>query len=252
MNEAKIRKPCFCCKKGAFVPVPPGTYDTYQCNNCEHIYRMYFKSAAKFHSDDGDYRKNEYDEVTKTFDGWVLKNSEMRLERVRNQISHFKKYVNDKQTCLEVASGKGFMLKELEGVFKHITCSDIHPSVINHNKEYNSYVDDFIVSDVLTLPDDKQYDVVIAMDMLEHVEDAHEFVDKMHSIVREYVIVQVPINRGMKPVNPNFDGHVHYFSKLSLRHLFYPKFEQKYIYHSEKGELAGGEELIAVFKKVKI
>ena len=140
---------CFCCDTGVFKP--KNVDDTYQCSNCKHVYRHYYHSAAEFHSDKGGYRKGEYDEVTKTFDAWVLNNSAIRLERVRNQISHFKKFINSKQTCLEIASGKGFMLKELEGVFKHITCNDIHPSVINHNKEYNPHVDDFIVSDVLKL-----------------------------------------------------------------------------------------------------
>ena len=115
-----------------------------------------------------------------------------------------------------MASGKGFMLKELKDMVKDITCSDIHPSVINHNKEYNPHVQNFIVSDVLTLPDDKQYDVVIAMDMLEHVEDVDEFVTKLASIVNEYVVIQVPINRNLIPVNSNFDGHIHYFSEKSL------------------------------------
>ena len=250
MEKNKLTELCFCCDTGKFKSF--SQKDTYRCDNCKHIYRNYYKSAADFHSDQGGYRQGEYDEVSKTFDGWVLKNSELRLEKVRNQISQFKKFINSKQTCLEIASGKGFMLKELEGVFKHITCNDIHPSVINHNKEYNPHVDDFIVSDVLKLPDDKQYDVVIAMDMLEHVEDADEFVVKMGSIVKEYLVIQVPISRGLPPVNPNFDGHVHYFSEQSLTTLFEKEslFRCEHIKTGNPRELANGRELIAVFSKV--
>ena len=89
------------------------------------------------------------------------------------------------------------------------------------------------------------------MDMLEHIEGVNEFVIKMDSIVREYIVVQVPIARALPPVNPNFDGHVHYFSEDSLKTLFTKKdfFECVHIHTSLPNELANGRELIAVFKK---
>lgn len=246
--KSKVQQVCFCCGKGHFIKF---FSDTYRCNNCNHIYRDYKKSAADFHADGGDYRKKEYDQTSRAFNSFAMKDEPDRLRKVRNQISHFKKYVNKNQTALEVASGKGFMLRELKGMFKHITASDIHPLVCEHNKIYNPHVDDFIVSDVLELSTSKKYDVVIAMDMLEHVEDVDKFVEKMHAIAKEKVVIQVPTERSLRRVNPDFDGHVHYFSKKSLKSLFQKRglFKCVHLHKSERGELANGREIIAVFER---
>jgi len=256
MVENTLKELCPCCEDGLKLTQIP---DTYICPICRHIYRHYHLSASDYHSEGGNYRsgdtqsqgEKEYDEITKTFNTFSLEKASARIEKVKAQISHISKFLSKDQTALEIASGKGFMLHEAKEIFKKIVGNDIHPSVGNHNKKYNPEVD-FIVCDALELSEEDKYDVVLAFDVLEHIEDANKFVEKMWALTKEYVVVQVPVDRSMSPPNPNFDGHVHYFSKDSLRKLFTKKllFRCEYIYKSKRGELANGPELIAVFKKI--
>ena len=248
MVKNALKELCPCCEDRLELTQIP---DTYSCPACRHIYRHYYLSASDYHSEGGDYRQKEYDETAKTFNTFSLEGASARIEKVKTQISHISKFLSKNQTALEIASGKGFMLHEAKEVFKKIVGNDIHPSVANHNKKYNPEVD-FIVCDALELSEEDKYDVILAFDVLEHIEDASRLVEKMWALTKEYVVIQVPVDRIMPPPNPNFDGHVHYFSKDSLRKLFTKKllFQCEYIYKSKRGELANGPELIAVFKKI--
>ena len=97
--------------------------------------------------------------------------------------------------------------------------------------------------------EDEQYDVVFGMDVLEHVLDIQLFRAKMEQIVKNYLILQVPVYRTMVPPNPTFDGHSHYFFPKSIAKLFEESFEPKSMYISDRNTLARGTELFCAFKK---
>jgi hypothetical protein len=108
------------------------------------------------------------------------------------------------------------------------------------------------------LPENKKYDIVVAMDVLEHVENIKEFAQKMHSLTNKYAVIQIPVERGLKcPNDPalqggrEFDGHLHYFSEFSLNNLFIKDdmFKCVFMYKSFPKELANGREIFAIFEK---
>jgi hypothetical protein len=225
------------------------TVDTYRCPSCGHIHRHYYFSSLDFHAGDK-YREGQFDIEKDLFKEVSPQEREKRKERVLKQLSIVGEYISPNQTALEVASGKGFMLSEAKHFFKKLTGNDLHPTVAKHNKLTNPEVE-ILVCDILDIAEDTKYDTVLAFDVLEHIEDANSFVNKISAITNKYVVVQVPVDRSLPPPNPNFDGHVHYFSKASLNELFTKNnlFQCRFMYKSKRGELANGPELIAVFER---
>jgi 2-polyprenyl-3-methyl-5-hydroxy-6-metoxy-1,4-benzoquinol methylase len=229
--------------------------DIYICNNpaCNHIYRNYYGNSADWHA--SDYRKNDHNNL----DLGPKEEQDRRFSKVLTQIKILRPFFDKNDHVLEIATGKGYLARIMSKLgFASFTGSDIDPKVIEHNKIYNPAVN-VILSDVIKLPEDKKYDIVIAMDVIEHVEDLKQIVKKMHSLTKKYAVVQVPVNRRLVPPNDpelqngmDFDGHLHYFSKFSLNNLFTQDkmFKCVFMYKTARGEVANGPEILAVFEKV--
>jgi hypothetical protein len=251
MTNIKEPKECICCG-GTYEHIRGAPKGTYSCTTCKHIYRhSYMKTALEFHSQGGDYRKGEYDTETGMFKDIYKMPTKVaiRRQRVNAQLSMVSEYISKEQTALEVASGKGFLLTELKDRFSEVTGMDLHPAVAKHNNVVNPHAD-FIVCDYLKMKEEKKYDVILAFDVMEHIEDANKFVEKTAALANEYAIIQVPADRKLKPINPGFDGHVHYFSEQSLKAIFTKNnlFDCMFMYKSKPKELANGREILAVFK----
>ena len=102
-------------------------------------------------------------------------------------------------------------------------------------------------SDVLQIAG--EYDIVVGIDVIEHVLDIQKFKEKMNDLARQYLVLQVPVDRTMVPPNPRFDGHSHYFSKTSITELFKEKYNLEYSIRFARGQTARGTELFCVFKR---
>ncbi len=231
--------------------------DIYMCINpvCKHVYRNYYGDSAIYH--ESDFREDQYDDTKNVLEMGSLEEQAERAQKVMNQLHLMKYFATKDDTVLEIASGKGYFLKSAKNYFTNLKGSDIDPKVINHNETHNPEIE-VILSDVLKLPENKKHDVVVAIDVLEHVEDIEEFARKMYSLTNKYAIIQVPVERGLKcPNDPvlqggrEFDGHLHYFSEFSLNNLFTKNnmFKCVYMYKSFMGELANGREIFAIFEK---
>ena len=238
---------------------PGDLRDVFICLNpvCKHVYRNYHGNSADWHS--SGYRQEQYDATSDaSLHLGSPKVQAERIKKVKRQLHLMKPFMSKSDNIFEVASGKGYFLRVIKKDFPNIVGSDIDPKVISHNAIYNPDVK-MILSDVIKLPEDKKHDVVIAMDVLEHVENAREFANKMHALTKRYVIIQVPTKRYLKcPNDPElqggkeFDGHLHYFSRFSLNNLFTENnmFKCAFMYESWPGDLAHGCELFAVYEKV--
>ena len=126
-----------------------------------------------------------------------------------------------------------------------IKCSDIDSKMTLKCEELGF---ETINSSVLELSDEP-YDIVFGFDVLEHIVDIQEFKTKMTKIVKNLLVLQVPIDRTMVPPNEYFDGHSHYFSPKSIVSLFEEVFEPKGIFYGTRGKLARGPELLCVFTR---
>ena len=241
------------------VETPKDLRDVYICLNpvCKHVYRNYHGVSADWHA--SGYRQEEYDmTLDKSLDMGTAEEQLKRNKRVGYQIQLMKPFISKKDSILEIATGKGYLAYAMKQIYPNLVGSDIDPKVISHNAKYNPEVK-MILSDVIKLPEDKKYDVVVAMDVLEHVENTREFANKIHVLANKYAIIQVPTKRRL--VCPNdpvlqdgkeFDGHLHYFSRFSLNNLFTENgmFKCVFMYESWPDDLANGCELLAIFEKV--
>jgi hypothetical protein len=245
-------------EKTKYFKVVEDLEDSYVCKNhaCRHIYRHFYKDISEFHS--GEYRESHYDEN----EGMLsLKNEPVRLKRAINQLTIVSDFVKQQDNVLEVAPGRGFVLKAMTSKgFNNVLGVDIDDKVTQHNKKYNPDVK-CITKNILDL-ESGNYDVVMGFDLLEHIEELDVFVDKMHFLTNKYVVLQVPVDRPLVPPNYHllenplehqgpFDGHLHYFTELSIINLLTNNnmFKCVFMYKTLPGETAGGPELLCVFEK---
>lgn len=248
-------------EKNDYFRIPEDLEDSYVCLNhaCRHIYRDFKKDISEFHA--GEYREKQYNDSKKMLE---LKNESLRLERAAKQINLISDFLKPQSSILEVAPGRGFVLKTLANLgYSNITGVDIDNKVTLHNEQYNPGIK-CITSDVLDLKENNNYDMVMGFDVLEHIEDLKIFVEKMQSLTKKYVTVQVPVDRPLippnyhllknpKPWQGSFDGHLHYFTELSIIRLFTKNdaFKCVFMYKTKPFEVAGGPELLCVFEKVE-
>jgi len=270
-NKKNTSEKFYVYEKLPFMPnLEESIKDSYMCINpmCKHIYRHYKKDIEEFHKTE--YRKIQ--QTSPTDNRLTMGSSEeviLKKRRFMNALHILQSVLARDQDVLEVASGRGYFLLTAKNYFKSLTGMDIDPKTKEHNAIINPDTP-YIVSNILEYPENKQYDSVVAFDVLEHIEDIGLFVEKMHSIARKSVVIQVPVDRPIIPPNAHlmenikpyvddagnkismgFDGHIQYFSENSLNNLFTKDnlFKCVFMGKAMHGQLATGCEILAVFAK---
>lgn len=214
----------------------PLIHDTYQCKNCGHIFR-HFKGDVE------EYHREKYRVAGE--EGHEMYPMEERFKYIDTFLQCASPFLNKEQNLLEIGSGDGVFALRAKELVKEVICSDIDTKMTDKCGKLGFQT---INESILDFKDIK-HDVVIGMDVLEHVLDLQKFNDKIAEIVKEYLILQVPINRTMVPPNPTFDGHSHYFSKDSISKLFENNFEAVKFYYGDRGKLARGPEMLCIFRR---
>ena len=243
-------KDCHCCDQGNYLPY--ACVDTYRCDQCGHVHRHYKEDVTEFHESDV-YRDGQFDENKQGFKDLDPRLRAVRAVRCQRQLSIVKEYIKENESLIDLATGKGFFLEEAKKYYKNLKASDLHRVVVTHNAVTNPEVE-IILSDISSMDESVAYDGVTAFDVLEHIDDINKLAEKVYKISNKYFIMQVPCDRPLPPPNEGlFDGHAHYFTKESLEALFCKNnlFSPESIRKSAPGELAGGPEIIAVFKNNK-
>jgi len=221
--------------------------DVYKCENvsCRHVLRNYFGNASDYHS--SDYRKKDG-----SLSAQLNKEKEnIRIGRNRRIVNAVHEFLSKSYSCLEIGVGRGYFIPEIKRVVGKLSAIEIDKDAIEYSRGRLEGVDVRCL-DVLEMPEDKGYDVVFALDVLEHIEDVKKFVTKMSKIVNKYLILQLPMHRPLLSPNPNWElgdaGHIHYFTGDSVKKLFKDKFMFRKLYYTQPGETAGGHEFIVVFE----
>ena len=212
--------------------------DTYQCRICEHIFRYYRGDVETYHREK--YR-------TKGEEGHAMYSAEERYRYIDKFLGAVTPFLKKEFEALEIGSGDGLFAVRAKEHVKKVVCSDIDTKMTDKCSKLGFEI---INESVLNI--DQKFDVIIGMDVLEHVLNLRGFKEKMSQIVNKLLILQVPINRTMVAPNPIFDGHSHYFSKDSILRLFDDDFRALQIYFGNRGSLARGEEMLCIWEKRKI
>lgn len=221
---------CHCCE---------GEYkdhevkDVYICTVCKHIFRKFDGDVIEYHAEK--YRQSHP----------VYNNSE-RMKYVKNIINAIKPYLNKEHTCIEIGSAEGTFSQQILPYVKSVECCELDKNLCEKTKQLNftTYNQDY-----LTLKN--EYDVVIGFDVLEHILDLQKFYEHVSTTIKHKLILQVPVKRKIRPPNPEFDGHSHYFTEESIKKLFEKEFEVEYLYVSGYRQFARGPEMLVVLKKRK-
>ena len=150
---------------------------------------------------------------------WGEEDAEYKAQRVIDTI--VKNGLVFKSLC-DVGCGTGGILLELAKKFgDEITYVgyDISPQVHEINKQREQSNIRFHLGDVLE-DDDAFYDLILANDVFEHVEDSYGFLRKLQPRAK-YKIFHIPLDlsaRTVMRVQPLLDarknvGHIHYYTK---------------------------------------
>ena len=109
------------------------------------------------------YHGNDYVELlrseAKTRNPWIM----LQIE----------KYFNKNIEILDIGCGGGLLSNDLSKIGYHVSGIDIHEEVLQVARNYDQFKKvKYIKADALNLPfPDESFDVVCAMDFLEHIED---------------------------------------------------------------------------------
>ena len=206
---------------------PKENLDCYRCEKCGHIFVNYRESGLEFHKDE--WRKKHGGR------GGIKFNSSFHKERediVTRRYTVLQKFVDFKNcnSLLDVGAGGGsFLLKLNDEPFikkysipslQNLEVQEISSHCIDYLKKmgFKTHEGDFY----------KQYDIVTAWHIVEHVKDVKTLAKQINDITKKYFIVEVPMASGGNSGygrNPNthkkgFNGHFHFFTEKSMICLF--------------------------------
>jgi ubiquinone/menaquinone biosynthesis C-methylase UbiE len=119
------------------------------------------------------------------------------------------------RTVLDVGCGTGEMLRVLHEALHpdRLVGVDLSPAVVDTTRRQLPFAD-FAVADISRAALDEQFDLVVATEVLEHIEAYPQALDNLRRMCRGHVIVTVPSGT-IYPIDRHM-GHRQHFSTASL------------------------------------
>ena len=170
-------------------------------------------AALKSTSDmyeDGDYKSNN--------PNWHMEDSPWKAQQILEMIQSNSV---DFQTGVEVGCGGGLILQKLEKSLPEKTWSgyDISPDAVPYWSKYKNTKVTYHHDDFLTAKETQ--DLVLLMDVFEHIEDYIGFLRSLKSKGQNFIF-HIPLDmnisallRDLQIVTREKVGHLHYFSKAT-------------------------------------
>ncbi len=264
---------CYCCKnlmsKYTKLTALIGTSEpprlvqfpnVWKCKECKHIFRNYMgdEDLTKYYTEDyrlthplySPEKRDMYLDAVVDFmeDSWSKK-------KIVDDTygSYWIKEINI-SSLLELGAADGQLTKVLSYKFG-IDSSNV--SVCEISDQYCDMLEDegFDVhrGNFLNIDFKINYDLIVAIDVIEHIKDVSIIPQKFLDLTSDNgrVLLQVPYKRESAKTDPNvsWDGHFHYFTEDSIRALFENYFIIENIYETSPGESANGKEIIVLLRR---
>lgn len=148
---------------------------------------------------------------------WDIEDSPWKAKKVLDLISRMS---GEPESICEVGCGSGGVLAELRKKLSktRLTGFDI-ADASSFWKNHKNLMIDFYNEDFLT-KDHENYDLILLLDVLEHIPNPWDFLEKMRFRARNYIF-HIPLDLSAQSVireSPIIEarrrvGHIHYFSK---------------------------------------
>jgi len=144
--------------------------------------KKYFNSKYKFDSNDG----YEVDNPLKS-----KRISEFTLNLLKNLKQNSLK-------LLEIGCGYGMLLKELQKEIDHLFATDLSESAIEYIKVQNNEIMSKVNDIQISLPFNQKFDVILAIDVLEHLEDIDAGLTNIKKMMHSQtsLIIEIPLFTG--------------------------------------------------------
>lgn len=109
------------------------------------------------------------------------------------------KYCREDTSVLDIGSGFGFLAKELDELDLRVTCADYYEQMILIAKQYLKGTNvEYLHSDILSIPQEKKYNCVVLMSVMEHFpreEVEEDIIPYVKSLIKPngYLFLHVPV-----------------------------------------------------------
>ena len=156
-----------------------------------------------------------------------------------NFLNHFDKNFGriNSYKCLEVGCGEGYLLSHIKELSPatYLEGIDFSEKIIDFARNHNPDIT-FKAASVLDLPFEREeFDLVIACEVLEHIDDYHKALDEIQRVGSKHFILSVPQEPVWRMLNMarfkylgqlgNTPGHVNHWSRRSFLKLIEQYFE---------------------------
>jgi len=155
--------------------------------------------------------KSGYDELYKEKNKYPIG----PLNIVRNNLILREIPKKGSKAILDIGCGRGFLDIELGKKGYHVTGVDFSEEAVNFAKKLSeqnnlSKTVNFIVGDLFKLVFDKQFDIVICSEVVEHIEDDKSAVKKLASFLNDSGILIITVPYSMRQWNKDDDRSGHF------------------------------------------
>lgn len=128
------------------------------------------------------------------------------------------------KNVLEIGPGNLNLTKLFADYSKRVEALDLSDQIHTHYKSLDSRYKKIIVpkdGDFLTKKFDKTFDLIVASEVLEHIENADNFIEKINSISSNIgqIIITVPAKMSLWSKHDEAVGHVKRYEKNELKKL---------------------------------
>jgi ubiquinone/menaquinone biosynthesis C-methylase UbiE len=155
-------------------------------------------------------------------------------------ILRFLRELKTHESFLEIGCNSGHYLKKLKGKCKRIVGIDIDRESVLKAKKKTGLKEIFIANSNNLPFNDKEFDWVMASEVLEHIPDFEKALNEIKRVARKKILITIPIEKAywwraikLFGYKPHKVGHVHSFYSKDIEEKMLPwKLKRKELVYS--------------------